>query len=44
MKEKIIKLMKSKLFYYNEFLDETIMTFIKLYIDNWVIFMKIKFI
>lgn len=35
MKEKIIKLMKSKLFYYYESLDETIMTFIKVYRDNW---------
>lgn len=35
MKEKIIELMKSKLFYYEESSNETIMTFIKEYRDNW---------
>ena len=33
MKEKIIELMKSKLFYYDESSNETIMTFIKEYRD-----------
>lgn len=35
MKEKIIELMKSKLFYYEESSNETIMTFIKEYRDKW---------
>lgn len=34
-KEKIIELMKSKLFYYDKSSNETIMTFIKEYRDNW---------
>lgn len=35
MKEKIIELMKRKLFYYDESSNETIMMFIKEYRDNW---------